>query len=339
MSDAGLTMAEKILSKKVGRNVTPGENVIVDVDLVMAHDGTAPLAIEKLSEMGVDEVFDPSRTVLVIDHTAPSPSDRVSNIHNMMRDFASKTGVQLKDVGCGVCHQLLIEEFVEPWTITIGADSHTCTHGALGSFATGMGSTDVAVAMAYGETWLKVPESLKVEVSGKLRWPLTSKDVILYTIGELGAAGATYRSIEFLGGTVKEMDMASRFTLTNMAIEAGAKTGFCPVDDKAQKFLLETRGESYQKLKPDPDAAYIKKLSFDVDELEPMIAAPHTVDNVHAVTEFEGMKIDQVFIGTCTNGRFQDLLTAAKILEGQKVSKDLRLIVQPASRGIYSKAI
>ncbi|MFW6110640.1 MAG: 3-isopropylmalate dehydratase large subunit [Thermoproteota archaeon] len=339
MNDTDLTIAEKILSKKVGRSVSPGEIIVAEIDLIMAHDGTAPLAIEKLPELGVDQVFDPSKIVLVIDHTAPSPSDKISNIHNMMRDFASRTGCHIKDVGCGVCHQLLLEEFVEPWTITIGADSHTCTHGALGSFATGMGSTDVAVAMAYGETWLKVPESLRIEVSGKLEWPLTSKDVILHTIGELGADGATYMSMEFLGECIADMGLASRFTLTNMAIEAGAKTGFCPVDEKTKDFLFETRGEHFEELKPDPNASYVDELTFDVSDLEPMIAAPHTVDNVYSITEFEGKKIDQVFIGTCTNGRLEDLMTAAKILKGKKTNQNVRLIVQPASWRVYLETI
>jgi len=335
----GLTMAEKILSRKTGRTVTPGELIVADIDLIMAHDGTAPLAIEKLSELGVSGVFDPSRVVLVIDHTAPSPSDGVSNIHAMMRSFASKTMCHFRDVGRGVCHQLLIEEFVEPWTLVVGADSHTCTHGALGAFATGMGSTDVAVGMAYGQTWLKVPESIKVEISGSLSWPLMSKDLMLHLIGRLGADGATYMAIEFVGECVEEMSMDSRFTLTNMTVEAGAKAGFCPVDRKAQLFLLERRGRVFPELKPDPDASYADEITLNAGEVEPMIAVPHSVDNVKAVAEVEGVEVDQVFIGTCTNGRFEDFLTAARILTGKKVKEGVRLIVQPASWRVYLRAL
>jgi len=258
----GLTMAEKILSRKVNRRVPPGEIIVTGIDLIMAHDGTAPLAIEKFSELDVSGVFDPSKVVLVIDHAGPSPSDGVSNIHNLMRDFASKSGCQFRDVGQGICHQILIEEFVEPLTVVVGADSHTCTHGALGAFATGMGSTDVAVGMAYGQTWLKVPETIKVEISGSLSWPLTSKDLMLYLIGELGADGATYMAIEFLGECIKEMSMESRFTLTNMAIEAGAKVGFCPVDPKAQSFLFEERAKVYPEIKPDLNANYADEIAF-----------------------------------------------------------------------------
>jgi len=323
METEGLTMAEKITS----------------IDLIMAHDGTAPLAIEKLSELGVSKVFDPSRVVLVIDHTGPSPSDGVSNIHNLMRSFALKTQCQFRDVGRGVCHQILIEEFVEPLMLVVGADSHTCTHGALGAFATGMGSTDVAVGMAYGQTWLKVPETIKVEISGELNWPLTSKDLMLHLMGELGADGATYMALEFLGECIREMSMESRFTLTNMAVEAGAKVGFCPVDYKAQSFLFEERAKVYPELKPDPNASYVDEIAFCASDIEPMIAAPHTVDNVKAVAEVEGLELDQVFIGTCTNGRFEDLLTAAQILKGRKVEKGVRLIVQPASWRIYLKAL
>lgn len=334
-----LTMAEKILSRKIGRLVSKGELVVTDIDLIMAHDGTAPLAIQKLAELGVGRVFDPSKIVLIIDHTSPSPSAKVSDIHNMMRSFASKNLCHFRDVGRGVCHQLLVEEFVEPWTVVIGADSHTCTHGALGAFATGMGSTDVAVGMAYGKTWLKVPDSIKVEISGNLSWPVTSKDVILYTVGELGADGATYMAVEFVGECVEAMSMDSRFTLTNMAVEAGAKVGFCPVDGKAQQFLLENRGRMFKELKPDSNAKYNDELTFDAGEVEPMIAVPHSVDNVKAVTEVEGMEINQVFIGTCTNGRLDDLLTAAKIIKGKKVKEAVRLIVQPASWRVYLKAL
>lgn len=338
MNYAGLTMAEKVLSKNVGKTVRAGDLIVVDVDFIMAHDGTAPLAIEALKKIR-DGVFDSSKILLVIDHTGPSPSDRVSNIHAMMREFACKTGCHFRDVGYGVCHQILIEEFVEPGMVIIGADSHTCMHGALGAFSTGMGSTDVAVGMAYGKTWLKVPQTIKIEISGKLEWPKTSKDVILYLVGKLGADGANYMALEFTGECVREMSAESRFTMTNMAVEVGGNVGFCPVDEKTQRFLLEEREKSFPKLEPDSNAEYADELAVHADEVGFMISTPHSVDSVKFIEEVEGLEVDQVFIGTCTNGRFEDLLAAAKILKGKKVDKHVRLIVQPASRKVYYKAL
>jgi 3-isopropylmalate/(R)-2-methylmalate dehydratase large subunit len=339
MSSTGLTMAEKILSKKAGKTVKAEEFVVADIDFIMAHDGTAPLAIERFSELGVDKVFDSSKILLVIDHTSPSPSDKVSNIHEMMRNFARKNKCHFRDVGYGVCHQILLEEFVEPWMLILGADSHTCTHGALGAFATGMGSTDIAIGMAYGSTWLKVPETIKIEVNGKLNWPLTSKDLMLYLIGKLGADGATYMAMEFLGECIEEMSVESRFTLTNMAVEAGAKVGFCAVDKKAQQFLFEEKGKTFPSIEPDSNANYADEIIIDAREIDFMVAAPHTVDNVKNIAEVQNVELDQIFIGTCTNGRFEDLLTAARILKGRKVNPNVRLIVQPASRRVYMKAL
>ncbi|MHA1595017.1 MAG: 3-isopropylmalate dehydratase large subunit [Candidatus Baldrarchaeia archaeon] len=335
----GMTIAEKILSKKVGRKVEAGDLIVCDVDLVMAHDGTAPLAIEQLKSLGVDDVFDPSKIVLVIDHTAPSPSSNISNIHKMMREFARRTSCHFRDIGYGICHQILIEEFVKPWTVVAGADSHTCTHGGLGAFAAGFGSTDITVMMAYGKTWLRVPESIKVEVSGELEWPVTAKDVILHVIGELGSDGATYMAMEFTGECIRKMSVDARFTLTNMAVEAGAKTGLCPVDEKTLEFLKRRDGVTYERLEPDKDAEYADELLVDAGKLEPLVAVPDRVDNVKSVSEVEGLEVDQVFIGTCTNGRYEDLLMAAKILKGRKVHEGVRLIIQPASRRVYLEAL
>jgi len=334
-----LTMAEKILSQKVGKAVSSGEIVVSDVDFLMAHDGTAPLAMEQFANLDVDRVFNPSKILLVIDHAGPSPSDKVSNIHKMMREFARKHGCHFCDVGYGICHQILVEEFVEPGMVVIGADSHTCTHGVLGAFATGMGSTEVAVGMAYGQTWLKVPETIKVEVPGELKWPLSSKDVALHVIKELGADGANYMALEFVGEGIKKMSMDSRLTLTNMAAEAGAKVGFCPFDKVAQNFLLAERGKLFRYLEPDKNANYSDEINIDARNIEPVVSVPHSVDNVKAVREVEGIEVDQVFIGTCTNGRVEDLQTAARILEGKKVKDGVRLIVQPASRKIYLKTL
>ncbi|MEM2466431.1 MAG: 3-isopropylmalate dehydratase large subunit [Candidatus Bathyarchaeia archaeon] len=332
-------MAEKILSQKVGKTVTAGEVIVSDIDLLMAHDGTAPLAIEQFLKLEVDKVFDPSKILLVIDHAGPSPSDKVSNIHKMMREFARKNGCHFRDVGYGVCHQIMIEEFVEPCMVVIGADSHTCTHGVLGAFATGMGSTEVAVGMAYGQTWLKVPETIRVDVLGELKWPLSSKDIALYLMKELGTDGANYMAVEFMGEGVEKMSMDSRITLTNMTVEAGAKVGFCPFDKVAKNFLLTERGETFEYLGPDKNAHYSDELTIDAQKVEPVVALPHSVDNVKTVSEVEGVEVDQVFIGTCTNGRFEDLQTAARILEGKKVKDGVRLIVQPTSQKIYFKAL
>jgi len=339
MHSTPLTMAEKILSQKVGKTVTAGEIIVSDIDFLLAHDGTAPLAIEQFSKLEVEKVFDPSKILLVIDHAGPSPSDKVSNIHKMMREFARKQGCHFRDVGYGVCHQIVVEEFAEPGMVVIGADSHTCTHGALGAFATGMGSTEVAVGMAYGQTWLKVPETIKVEVVGELKWPLSSKDIALHVIRELGTDGANYMAVEFVGEGIEKMSMDSRLTLTNMTVEAGAKVGFCPFDKVAQNFLLAERGKLFGYLEPDKNANYSDEITVDAGNIEPVVALPHSVDNVKAVREVEGVEVDQVFIGTCTNGRVEDLQTAARILEGKKVKDGVRLIVQPASRKIYLKAL
>lgn len=339
MHNANLTMAEKILSRKVGKTVTAGEIIVSDIDFLMAHDGTAPLAIEQFSKLGADKVFDSSKILLVIDHAGPSPSDKVSNIHKMMREFARKNGCHFRDVGYGVCHQILIEEFVEPGMVVIGADSHTCTHGALGAFSTGMGSTEVAVGMAYGQTWLKVPETIKVEVLGELKWPLSSKDIALHLMKELGTDGANYMAVEFVGEGIEKMSMDSRLTLTNMTVEAGAKVGFCPFDKVAQNYLLTERSKLVERLEPDKNAHYSDDIVIDARKMEPMVALPHSVDNVKTVNEVEGVEVDQVFIGTCTNGRVEDLRIAARILKGKKVKDGTRLIVQPASRKIYLKAL
>jgi 3-isopropylmalate/(R)-2-methylmalate dehydratase large subunit len=339
MHGTPLTMAEKILSQKVGKTVTAGEIIVSNIDFLLAHDGTAPLAIEQFLKLEVEKVFDPSKILLVIDHAGPSPSDKVSNIHKMMREFARKQGCHFRDVGYGVCHQIVVEEFAEPGMVVIGADSHTCTHGALGAFATGMGSTEVAVGMAYGQTWLKVPETIKVEVVGELKWPLSSKDIALHVIGELGTDGANYMAVEFVGEGIEKMSMDSRLTLTNMTVEAGAKVGFCPFDKVAQNFLLAERGKLFGYLEPDKNANYSDEITVDAGNIEPVVALPHSVDNVKAVREVEGVEVDQVFIGTCTNGRVEDLQTAARVLEGKRVKDGVRLIVQPASRKIYLKAL
>ena len=333
---SGMTMVEKIISRKVGRRVEPGEIIVVKLDYIVAHDGTAPLAIKVLEELG-RPLYSPEKTVLVIDHTAPSPSSTISNIHSSMRKFARENGCIFYDIGNGICHQLMVENHVLPWMVIAGADSHTCTYGALGAFSAGFGSTDMGVAMATGSIWIKVPESIRVIMEGELKPPLSSKDAILWLLGEIGARGAIYKAIEFMGEGVSSMSVSSRLTLTNMVVEVGAKTGLCPVDGKTLAFLEEIgRSAAVDKLSPDSGAEYVDEILVDLSSLEPMIAKPPSVDNVCSVSEVEGLEVDQVFIGSCTNGRFEDLEVAARILKGKRVKA--RLIVAPASRRVYLRA-
>ena len=334
----GLTLAQKILSSHAGHEVQFNELVIANVDVCATQDGTGPLAIKEFKKLN-KELKNPKRTILFIDHAAPSPRKELSNAHNTIREFAQEYGAVLSDIGCGVCHQRLIEEYVNPGEILVGADSHTCTSGALGAFATGMGSTDIAVSMAYGKTWFKVPQSFKIEVNGKFQENVTSKDLMLYLIGLIGADGATYRALEFCGETIKNMSMSERFTLANMAVEAGAKAGIFETDEKTKEFLKEhNRLDKFKEIKMDDDAKYERVIKIDASIITPMVSCPHTVDNVKPASELSNVKLNQVFIGTCTNGRIEDLRIAAQVLKGNKVAPDVRLIIAPASRDIYLKA-
>lgn len=334
----GLTLAQKILSSHAGHEVQFNELVIANVDVCATQDGTGPLAIKEFKKLN-KELKNPKRTILFIDHAAPSPRKELSNAHNTIREFAQEYGAVLSDIGCGVCHQRLIEEYVNPGEILVGADSHTCTSGALGAFATGMGSTDIAVSMAYGKTWFKVPQSFKIEVNGKFQENVTSKDLMLYLIGLIGADGATYKALEFCGETIKNMSMSERFTLANMAVEAGAKAGIFETDEKTKEFLKEhNRLDKFKEIKMDDDAKYERVIKIDASIITPMVSCPHTVDNVKPASELSNVKLNQVFIGTCTNGRIEDLRIAAQVLKGNKVAPDVRLIIAPASRDVYLKA-
>lgn len=337
----GKTLAEKILSEKSGKDVGPGDIVTVPVDFVFGQDGTMPLAIQQMEkELGTRKVFDPKKVGAVCDHASPSPSEQVSNVHIFMRKFARENGIHFYENGDGICHQIVAEKFAAPGKIIIGADSHTCTHGALAAFATGMGSTDVGAIMAYGNTWLRVPESFKFQIDGDLPKWVTSKDVFLHIVKEITADGATYMSMEYQGSTVNKMSVESRLVLSNMAVEAGGKVGLCPGDSKVKAYLKEHgRENEYRPLAADKDAVYSDELNVDASKLEPMIAYPHRVDNVKPVSEFVGMHLDQVCIGSCTNGRIEDLRVAAEILKGKKAHQDTRLVVYPASRKVLAEAI
>jgi len=337
----GKTLAEKILSEKSGKDAVPGDLVTVPVDFVFGQDGTFPLAIQQMEkDLGTRKVFDPKKVAAVCDHASPSPSERVSNVHIFMRKFARENGIHFFENGDGICHQIVAEKFAAPGKIIIGADSHTCTHGALTAFATGMGSTDVGAIMAYGLTWLRVPDSFKVRVEGDLPKYVTSKDVFLNIVGEITADGATYMSMEYVGSTVDRMSVESRLVLSNMAVEAGAKVGLCPADAKVRAYLKEHgRENEYRNIAADKDAVYADELDIDATKLESYVALPHRVDNVKPVSEVTGMHLDSVCIGSCTNGRIEDLAVAARILKGKKAHKDCRLVVYPASRQVLAEAI
>ena len=334
----GLTLAQKIFSTHAGFEVKQGQLVIANVDVCATQDGTGPLAIKEFKKLG-KKLNNPQRTILFIDHAAPSPRKELSNAHNIIREFAKEYGAVLSDIGCGVCHQRLIEEYVNPGEILVGADSHTCTSGALGAFATGMGSTDIAVSMAFGKTWFKVPTSFKVEVNGKFAPNVCSKDLMLYLIGLIGADGATYRALEFCGDTIQNMSMSERFTLANMAVEAGAKAGLFETDEKTREFLAERgRADKFKEIKMDDDAQYERVIKIDASVIKPMVACPHTVDNVKSADELNNVKVDQVFVGTCTNGRIEDLRVVAEVLKGKQIAPHVRMIIVPASKDVYLKA-
>jgi 3-isopropylmalate/(R)-2-methylmalate dehydratase large subunit len=334
------TLAEKILSKKVGRSLKAGDIVITAVDLVYIPDSSGPLALSQLAKIDMAGAFDPARVLVFIDHAAPSSRGEVSNDHVKLRQYARRHGLPLYDVGEGVCHQIAVEKHVKPGDLVIGADSHTCMGGALAAFATGMGSTDTAIAMALGKTWLRVPETLRIECAGALPRGVYGKDLALYLIGRTGAGGATYLALEFGGAAVGGLSMDDRLTLANMAVEAGAKTGLFPSDGETRRYLEEQgRAADWAAIEPDPGAAYAQLLEIELDALEPMVSAPHTVDNAVRVKEAAGQKLDQVVIGSCTNGRTGDFAVAAAILRGRKVHPAVRLILVPASRQVFAEAL
>lgn len=336
----GKTIAEKILSLASGKDAYAGDIVVAKIDAAMIHDGTGLLTIEALKEMGRFEVWDPSKVAVVLDHVAPSSNENFAKVHKILREFARKHGVRLYDVGSGICHQLMVESgLARPGALIVGTDSHTCTYGALGAFSTGIGSTEMAAVFISGKLWFKVPETIKIEINGSLPPMVTPKDVILRVIGTLGADGATYKAVEFTGQAVKGMSIDGRLTLCNMAVEMGAKAGIIEPDEKTMAFLSSLGASACVDMKSDEDAEYSGKIEIDVSDLEPMVACPHSVDNVRPVKDVEGVEVDQVFLGSCTNGRIEDLRLAAEILRGKKIKDGVRMIVIPASRSIYLQAL
>jgi 3-isopropylmalate/(R)-2-methylmalate dehydratase large subunit len=340
----GKTITEKIFSKVCGKDVKAGEFVFAPIDMAMANDITAPLAVKAFNEITEGgKVFDPKKIVIVLDHQSPADSITAAENHKMLRKFAEEQGVILYDVGEGIAHQIMVERHVKPGMLIVGADSHTCTYGALGAFATGIGSTDMGAVFALGKLWFKVPETIKFIVNGKLGKHVYGKDIILRLIGMVGADGANYMACEFSGEVIRSLSMSDRFTMCNMAIEMGGKTGIIEPDRVTFEYLkdmgVDFDKEACEELKSDEDARYGKVVDIDITDMEPQVAKPHRVDNVVNVSEVEGTKIDQVFIGSCTNGRYEDLKIAAEILKGEKVARGVRLIVIPASRAEYLKAL
>ncbi len=336
----GKTLAEKILSGKSTGNARSGDIIIADVNLVFAQDTTGPLTITQFQTSGFELLANPDKTIVFLDHAAPSPNQQLSTDHMLLRRFAQQTGCVIFDVGDGVCHQIVAESLASPGDVIIGADSHTVTAGGLGAFATGMGSSDVAIAFGLGKTWVRVPESIKVVVSGNFPDGVYAKDLILHLIGQIGADGATYKALEFSGDTVDNMSMSQRFTIANMTVEAGAKVGLFAADKTTQDYLAsQERGNHYQPISPDVDAIYEQIININVATLEPTVSKPHTVDNIALARELKGTKIHQVFIGTCTNGRLEDLAVAANIIKGKKRHPETRVIVAPASRQVLLAAI
>jgi len=336
----GKTIAEKILSAHAGRNLQAGDFAICDIDFTFGQDGTSSIIIDRIKELGTKELK--TNFCMVIDHSAPSPSEGVSRVHKKMRSFAQEFDSKLFDIGCGVCHQVIPESGeILPGDLVFGADSHTCTYGALGAFSTGVGSTDLAIALATGKNWLKVPPTYKIIVKGKIPKGIFAKDIILYIITDIGADGATYKAVEFSGPVIDKLDMDGRFTISNMVVEMGAKAGFMPVDEKTIQWLSgRVKGKrKINKICADSDAKYEKVLEYDVSNLKPQVARPHSVDSAVSVNELKDVKIQEAYLGTCTNGRLQDLKIAAAILKGKKVSPDVRFIIAPSSRTIFQQAM
>ncbi len=336
-----MTFAQKVLARKAGlEQVEVGQIVEVEPDVCMSHDNTAAIA-KTFAKIGVDRVKDPKRFVVILDHTVPAATEKYALGHKEIREFVEKQGIEhFYDAGVGICHQVLPEKgFALPGTLILGSDSHTTTYGAFGAFSAGIGRSEMAALYATSRIWLKTPSSFQIVVDGTLHEPVTSKDLILKIVGALGADGALYRSVEFSGEAIRRMSLGSRMVLANMAIEMGAKNGYIAPDDKVFAFLDSRAVAPYTPVFPDPGAEYEKTFSFDVSGLSPQVARPHTVDHVAPVEEVAGTRIDQALLGTCTNGRLEDLRLAAAILDGKKVAKGVRLLVLPASREVLEQAL
>ena len=338
-----MNITEKILSSKAGHEVTPGEIIEIPVDLAMSHDGTSPPAI-KTFEKVADKVWNPDKIAIIFDHNIPANTIGSAEFQKVCRNFINKQGIKNNYIhGEGICHQVVPEMgLVEPGKVIVGADSHTCTYGAFGAFSTGMGATDLAMVWATGKTWFMVPQAIKMEVIGELNPYIAPKDIILNIIGEIGIAGATYKTVEFCGESIENMGVEGRATMCNMAIEMGAKNGIMEPNREVIEYICKRTSKKENELnivKSDSDAVYEKEMLFDITDMEPQIACPNDVDNVCDISKVEGTAIDQCLIGSCTNGRLSDLKDAYEILKDQKINDNVRLLILPASREIYKQAM
>jgi 3-isopropylmalate/(R)-2-methylmalate dehydratase large subunit len=332
------TIAEKILSKHAAKGLKAGDFAVCKVDFAFGQDGTSNIIIDRVKELAVDKLK--TQFCMVIDHSAPSPSEGVSRVHKKMREFSQRYDTQLYDIGCGVCHQVIPESGqILPGSLVLGADSHTCTYGALGAFATGVGSTDLAIALACGKNWFKVPETYKIIVKGKIPKGVFAKDIILYIIGRMKAGGATYKSVEFYGDAIDSLDMDGRFTICNMVVEMGAKVGFMLQDKKTIDWLKKAGAGNIEPLSSDKGAVFSKAFEFDISKLKPQVAKPHSVDNVTDAAKLKSVKINEAYLGTCTNARLEDFKVAGSILRAKKVAKGVKLIIAPSSRRIFLEAL
>jgi methanogen homoaconitase large subunit len=332
------TISEKILSRASGKPALSDDFVIANIDYAMAHDGTSVLATKAFKEMGAKKVWDAQRIIIPFDHIAPANNENAAKLQKSIRQWIKEQGItNFFDVGEGICHQVLPEQgFAMPGKLIIGADSHSCTYGAFGAFATGVGATDMAEIFVSGKLWLRVPQTIRINVDGKLAKGVSAKDMTLFIIKNIGADGANYKATEYYGQTIRDLSIPERMTLCNMSIEMGAKTGIIPPDEKTFKYLDGIARDKYTPVYADEDAKYCEEFNFNANDLEPQIAIPHEVDNVTGVGTVAGTPLDQVFIGSCTNGRFEDLEIVANILKGKKVI--VRTIVLPASRSVLLKA-
>lgn len=341
----GKTIAEKILSAKADADVRAGEYVEADIDVAMAHDITGPLAFETFDEVTGDdaELFAPERTVFTIDHHAPADGVEAANNHNAVREFAAEHGAHQFDVGDGICHAVLVEEgFVRPGDLVLGADSHSTTYGGIGAFGTGVGSTDLGTALATGDLWFRVPETQRFEVHGDLPAGVYAKDLILKFIGDVGFAGCTYQAAEYGGAAVESLPIHERLVLSNMAIEMGGKTGFVEPDGRTASYLerqTDTQVDLDGTTSPDDDATYESVHTYRAADLAPQVSKPSNPENAVDVDEVEGTAIDQLFVGTCTNGRYEDIKLVADVLEGEKIAPNVRMVVVPASGSVYRRML
>ena len=337
----GATVIEKIIRRNTGNEAAKaGDIVTVNVDRVMIHDIFIPFVADKFEEMGFTKLWDPDKVVLIYDHLVPA--SQVDDTRHFRRgdEFAAKYGMTHVHRSDGICHQLMTEAgYVKPGNVVFGTDSHTTTYGCVGAFSSGIGYTEMASILGTGELWIKVPETIRVNINGKLPANVTSKDIILRLIGDLGADGATYKALEFAGNTIENMSVASRMTMSNMAIEAGAKCALFTPDEKTAEYCEIQLTDAERSLAGDEDAVYCRTMNYNAEDFVPVMACPSQVDNIRPTSELEGTEIDQVFIGSCTNGRLEDLERAAAVLKGKKVAPFVKLIVTPASRKIYRQAL